>query len=391
MLQLSRDELFRLSSLSMSHSDTSQDSERLQISVVDVAKPSICPVSGMSDHLIRVVSCLWQVIVCGCGEANPRWANPGAFLPLRVQAFATLLQVLGTTSVYFSKRGLSQLDGSSKWNLILLGRILALVFDEKHLFGETAEEALDERFLSSIRGKGKTLKEERRKHVQSRLELSKDGVDAATRADFIGSNHFFGGLDSQSFSSSVPMASSSKDNGTVRSVSGDAESAGDDSIKVDSVTDFRSALKAGFGEMDDDALIFDGSQTGSKAVISLVKAFSGPQGMNRRWMTAPVPGLATIREDGDDGGDESANVTIGVPSPTSKRMKVPLDSLDTELVVKAAQSPVKQMRVPRVSKKFSEQEQTDAVDSDKFQQSYPRKATIPIESGAPLYSDVGEV
>ena len=387
MLQLSRDELIRRSSLSMSHSDSSQESERLQISVVDIAKASICPVSGLSDHLLRVISRLWKTIVCGCGEVNPRWANPGSFLPLRVQAFATLLQVLGTTSVYFSKRGVTQLDGSSKWNLILLGRILALVFDEKDLFGETAEESLDERFLSSIRGKGESLNEERRSNVQSRFGTSNVYFDAATRADFIGSNHVYGVLDSQNLISSVSMTPSPKAVGAVSDFNGDMVSSEFDAIKVDSVTDFRSALKAGFGEIDDDAPIFDGSQTGSKAAISLVKAFSGPQGMNRRWMTAPVPGLATICEDGDDGGDESSNV----PSPAAVRIQDPMDSLDTELVVRAAKSPVKQMRVPKVSKKSSEQERNEVVESDKPQQPFASSTTNLVDSAATFYSPGDEV
>jgi hypothetical protein len=403
MLQLSREDLFQRSFQSASPSDSSHDTERLQISVVDIANGSMCPVSGVSDHLIRIVNHLWQAIVFGCGEANPRWANPGSFQPLRVQAFATLLQVLGSTSVYYSKRGLSQLDGSGKWNLILLGRILALAFDEGQLFGETAEESLDERFLMSFRERANSERSKglRRKHVRSRFEFSTkpstnsdEGIDPVTSADLIANNRVSGALDSQNFSFSLQTTSSSRESGAINSLSDDKESGSttlsqEASIRVDSVTDFRSALNAGFGKSDDDAPVFDGSQSGSKAAMPLVKAYSGPQGMNRRWMTAPAPGLATIREDGDDGVDESMNVSTDVPS-TTRRIKGPLDSLDTELIVKTGKNPVKQMRVPKVTNKANDQDPTVVGEVDKPQHAGLSSVPIALDAAVSSYSEAGE-
>lgn len=340
--------------------ESNHEAERLQISSVDIAKTSMCPIAGVSEHLIRVVTHLWRNIVFGCGEASPQWANPGAFLPLRIQSFATLLQILGSTSVYFSKRGLKQLDGANKWNLTTLSRNLAVVFDEYALFGEGAQEFFISKSLSKLTKEldsGASTAMKRRQHVRSTFEFlsetTSDGGDTVdTRfSENVSSrkNRFFGGLTSMGTTferDDTPESSDRIINRTSAVLTSDDE----EIIKVDSVTDFRSALKAGFDEMDDDAPIFDGSQSGSEAAMSLVKAFSGPLAMSRRWMTAPVPGLATIREDADDGLEEGANAFLG-SAPAKQVLKGPLDSsLETDLFVKPTKSAVKQMRVPKIRK-----------------------------------------
>jgi len=156
-------------------------------------------------------------------------------------------------------------------------------------------------------------------------------------------------------------------------------------MKMDSVTDFRNALKAGYGEVDEDAPIYDGSQSGSKAAMALVKAFSGPQGMNRRWMTAPAQGLATIREDTDDGADEAPNMVADLNS-AARKMMGPLDCLDTELVVKAAKSPVKQMRVPKLTVKTL-LNQSEAGEVDKLQVPSAGLRAIPLAFSESIRSE----
>ena len=44
------------------------------------------------------------------------------------------------------------------------------------------------------------------------------------------------------------------------------------------------------------------ASSGASQAIAMIKAFSSSSAGTRRWMTAPAPGLATIREDSD--GDE---------------------------------------------------------------------------------------
>ena len=64
-------------------------------------------------------------------------------------------------------------------------------------------------------------------------------------------------------------------------------------------------------------------------------------------MTAPAPGLATIREDGDV---DETNIGAESELPISRKPRGPLDSLDAEMFVKPSKSSVKQMRVPKTRK-----------------------------------------
>lgn len=369
LLQLSREEINEFcspSSTTPSHSDNNHDEAKLLISAVDISKMSMCPLAEVSEHFIRVVSQLWKVIVCGTSEADLRWANPAAVIPLRVQAFATLLQLLGSCTLFSSKRGLSQLDGSSKWNVIALSRVLALAFDEGSLFGKAAAEALTTDFFCLNKQKPPVVpltKEKRRRHVRSNFEFlnntpSGDGTynlkDLTGGTDFLG-----GGISSHELLSSTLTAKSAEE--TLKT---SVTSPMQEPIKVDSMTDFRTALKAGSESVEDDGLMYDGSSTGSAAALAMVKAYSGPQAMSRRWMTAPSPGLATIREDTDDDG-ESNTMVVNEPQQLRKD-KGPLDALDAELLVKS-NSTVKQMRVPNIRRKAGDRASTQNKDtSDEF-------------------------
>ncbi len=335
-------------------SDRHYDNAKLLISVVDISKVSMCPLSEVSEHLIRVVSQLLKVIVSGTSETDLRWANPATLFPLRIQAFATLLQLLGSCTIFSSKRGLSQLDGSNKWNVIALSRVLALAFDEGSLFGDYAAEMLNKDVLlpkmAPPVSKTPLSKEKRRRHVRSNFEFLNNapgGDNQQNVSDENGGNDIFA-------ATSAPDKSSFST--TAKSVDESLKKDETLPIKVDSVTDFRSALKAGSDSVEDDGLLYDGSSTGSPAAMAMVKAYSGPQAMSRRWMTAPSTGLATIREDIDDDADNSAKLLHKPPQP--RKDKGPLDSLDTELLVKAPTSSVKQMRVPKILKKESDQGST---------------------------------
>jgi hypothetical protein len=406
-LQLSRSEIFELSSAygtTSSASDNHHDNEKLLISSVDISKMSMCPLAEISEHLLRVTSQLWKVIVCGTAEASSAWANPAAFLPLRVQAFATLLHILGSFTVYSSKRGLSQLDGSSKWNLIALGRVLALAFDEGSLFGESAGEHLSKDFISSLQAPPsrlpqsangpKTSKDKRRRHTRSNFEFLNDVPGASgsindfqarssDRGDLVGGMDAFTAVGTPDFHSFPESAKSSlesprvcvnqEQNAPERSEESLSQ---DEPVKVDSVTDFRSALKVGSEWVEDDGPFYDGSSTGSRAALALVKAYSGPQAMSRRWMTAPSPGLATIREDGDVDIDATTNVLPELPQ--MRKEKGPLDSLDTELFITPAKSSVKQMRVPKVRKKDSDTTSLTTSQGDSHDASLEAVDLIPV-------------
>jgi len=115
----------------------------------------------------------------------------------------------------------------------------------------------------------------------------------------------------------------------------------DNGLKMDSVNDFLSALHAGTrdGELYDD--IYEGQHTGNMAADSWIKAFGGSSGgSSRRWVTAPSPGLATIRE---DGGDDEEHLD---PDKSDSAKQIgPLDHLNSE--IRPSTTSVRQFRVPR--------------------------------------------
>ena len=378
LLKLSREEIYQkyFSSLQPLGLNSDHENATLLTSVVDLANVSMCPVPEVSEHLIRVVRHLWKVIVCGTDETDIRWANPAAFFPLRVQGFATLLQLLGSCTLYASKRGLAQLDGSTKWNMIAISRVLALAFDEGSVFGDTAAEALvPEAFRTpNVRAvtRAPLSKEKRRRHVRSNFEFLNNAAardNSQNQRNVAESREILGILRAPDVSSFSSMAYFPDESSTQPEPK---------PVKVDSVTDFRSALKAGSEASEDDGLLYDGSNTGSPAALAMVKAYSGPQAMSRRWMTAPSAGLATIREDADDDGDMMIGVLNEIPK--SRKDIGPLDSLDAERVVKASSSSVKQMRVPKIKRKASDEE------SSATKTGTSEVATVPTP---PLDGDIG--
>ena len=117
--------------------------DKLLESTIDITKHQLCSLPRSTNHLLRIMSVLWKALITGNGKPDLVWANPSAPLPLRVHCFATILHLLGAASLYMSKNGVTQVDGVSKWNVVTLGRVLALCFDEAKLFGHQAVEAFD--------------------------------------------------------------------------------------------------------------------------------------------------------------------------------------------------------------------------------------------------------
>ncbi|KAG7374623.1 Dock homology region 2 domain containing protein [Nitzschia inconspicua] len=337
------------------------EAKRLMISTVDIAKSDMCSVSDISTHLLRVAKQLWKITIVGTGNHDLEWANPASTLPLRVNAFATLLQILGSSTLYMSKRGVTQLDGSSKWNFVALGRVLSLLFDEEKMFGIHGEEAISEDLLARFSGsrredtKVQNIKKRSKRHVRSNFEFFNNGaagggtesLGAVSEGEMVNSSP-----DRRSSASdlvAVPRPESSDDDSSplLTLERRDRQNLEDDTPKVDSLADFRSALHAGTrdGEFDDG--IHKGQFTGNTAADSWIKAFGGSSGgASRRWMTAPSPGLATIREDG--GVDEEEDEVDG---DTASKLVGPLDQLSSE--IRPSKNPVRQFRVPKRSKNSS--------------------------------------
>jgi hypothetical protein len=303
--------------------------EKLLISTIDLSNSSLCSISDSSGHLVRVILQLWKIIVSGTGEPDLAWANPASTIPLRVQSFATLLQLLGSSSRYFSKRGVTQLDGTNKWSIVSLGRVIALLFDEGALFGEQAEESFDKEAYASVSdpdggsakkpvsGKTETPKkapaEKRRRHVRSKYEFFNNGSLESHEhqpsddlllgaASSLGAGSSLSGRNGDDFkfsSRTMPAFRSSSDSLAKAAAALDAfndkneteaaESVSDEAAEIqtepedfqldfemDSVSDFRSALQAGSTETDGNDELYEGpASSGASAAIAMIRAFSG--------------------------------------------------------------------------------------------------------------------
>ena len=97
-----------------------------------------------------------------------------------MHAFASVLQLLGGSSLYLTKNGLAQADGTSKWSIVCLGRVIALFFDEQTLFGRSTAEVFHPRFLRSTNPDEKSDDKSpmrpsssgrRKRHVRNNFEL----------------------------------------------------------------------------------------------------------------------------------------------------------------------------------------------------------------------------
>jgi hypothetical protein len=364
---LSRNEIhahFSSDAVKTSSQATAYDTDKLLISTVDISKPSMCSLSDVSSNLLRIILQLWKIAIAGTAEADLEWANPNSIIPLRIHAFATLLQLLGSSTVYLAKRGFTQLDGTNKWNLISLSRVLALLFDEGTMFGEHAEEPISRGFLAALDNSSKdptdtqrkSSDEKKRRHVRSNFEFLNNSDTLL--GDDSSANNFYGGSDilfsgrshgsdflSGARQESKPNAKLEKPF-LAKSKSAGAVPSSTQPSWVDSVNDFKTALESGYREeTESDELIHDsGSSIGNAAAQAMIKAFSGPAVGSKRWMTAPAPNLATISEDA--AGDASAYDQV-----ESQKNLGPLDSLDTELFLKPSKVKPKQMRVPNLKTK----------------------------------------
>ena len=383
LIGLSREEIYRQSSLCQPSEKSEYDTDKLLISTIDISKSSLCSVSDVSCHLLRIVSQLWKILISGVGEPDVAWANPATILPLRIQAFASLLQILGTSTIFLSKRGVTQLDGSHKWNLITLSRVMAVLFDEGTLYGRQAEEPFVKEFLGRPEKSAsaetimpKPRKDKRRRHVRSTFEFFSNGDGMVKGAE--GSGNVFGDGDTESRMASTKKVTAGMDKGAPVDKIPSNKSVGDskwgdvdDDVvfvnksgessqsetnthgpKIDSVTDFRSALDMGTRENGDSDSTYESPRnSGEMVALAMINHFSTPSAGGKRWKTAPVSGLATINEneDGDRDNAEPDLSTLGVLQP--KKPRGPLDALD---YVESSKGSVKQMRVPKRTKDSGE-------------------------------------
>ena len=417
LLKLGRDEIVQELEFKSTGSSriVSQDEESLLGTVAGLARPQSCSTNELTKHLLRISTKLLKTLVMGAGQsADFAWANPGSMLPLRVHAFGTLLQVLYSASLYMLKSGVTQVDGSSKFDLLTLGSILALVFDEESMFGADMMEILGDfdlfakppelakvGTLSGKAGAGllgdaqaeewKEILERRPRHQRNTMEFSRGSADMSDPTSKTNIASF--GLKTSSLPQlSKPKAVEMRQSSAPASMSvpsrslppptarpaGKKSSLGIEtyvrdldsthlsppsrpkaSVKVDSVADFRNNMELGLQSEDGDTV--DAPLTESN-VTSIMQKFGGLSGAGKnRWRTAPSPNLMTIKEDEPEVLNEPAPLPLmqsrlGAEESTG-------DSLDEEMVLGQKKGPSKQFRRPKL-KSSSAQSNEAEVDLD---------------------------
>ena len=334
----------------------SGEEDRLLKSTLEIVKYSVCPITRSYGFLIRIMARLWRKMVMGTGIPCLAWSNPATPIPLRLHAFASILQLLGGSALFLSKNGLTQGDGT-KWSIVSLARVVALCFDEGELFD--SEELFDINFLvravrsqesSSAKKNGPSR---RKRHVRNNFDL----YDLQASPDSMGSLSAGSSPSHARRKSDIPASRSSdlfgSDFSSDTSPLQRAQDRAD--IKIDSKSDFQSALRAAVAAEDD----FDKPEgDGSRSAKAMIQAFGGTNTGSRRWMTVPTRALTTIREGDDTDIEEAARGAEGVSrektvesSPLAPNKNT--DTLDNEIERNRPKTSVKQMRIPRGRKSSS--------------------------------------
>ena len=391
-LKLDRDEIITQLGASVISSSrlTPPKEEGLLDTVSSLAKPQMCSTSQMSKHLLRVTTKLWKTLVFGTGDTDLTWANPGAIMPLRVHAFGSLLQIIGNASLYMLKSGVTQVDGTSKFDLVALGNVLALLFDEEVIFGHDNAEVFGDSDLwlktttkaNGANGKSSsatkiskpdnppateesTAKPKRQNRHQrhtfefgTSVDMSDPTSDFSFGATTPRGRSYSAEETRAPSSSSLPKPPIVTRSRTAPSSGIDTKAGSDldlshlsppsrpkSSAKADSIADFKSNMEIGFNENTENS--FDEPLTASN-MSSLKQKFGGMSGAGKnRWPTAPAPSLMTIRE------DEVPTEEPPRLSPTKELVPDdgPEDSVASELVLQQKKRSTKQMRVPKIGGK----------------------------------------
>lgn len=295
----------------------------------------------------------------GTGKPDLVWTNPGAILPLRFESFASILTLFGGVMFHMSKGGTTLLDGETRWDAITWGRVVSLVFDEESLFGNQAREIFDESaFLAKLEFPPRSPvaaspSRKRGRHKRGNFSLMNDttdtgdiflGIETATRSQSSPEivltqpkNEEARNHESTSFDFTDPTISTS----IIEPASEPSE------VKIDSKSDFQSAMREAMADLDDERKEPSKVDRGARRAQAMIQSY-GSLGGNRRWMTAPSHVMSTILESGDDGdSDHEVEDGIVVDDHTQSHTATTNDSLDYEMVLKPEERrKPKQMRVP---------------------------------------------
>ena len=356
---------------------------------IDVANYQVCGVHQSTVHLMRMMSMLWRIMVIGTGEADLVWANPGTSLPLRVHSFATLLHLVGSTTMFLSRNGVTQLDGVSIWDVATLSKVLAAAFDERKLFGSAAVEVIDEEqwlqqeFLNTASSSGSPSEKRKRRHVRQTYEVYNDLLSRDTASSGTDSRDLPAVDEDDEGPADIPLEPLDIDLGAICGKGPDKESLSPSSLdslpkreyKVDSKADFQSAFRSASAADDSDGFESDNHNK------TILQAFGGMSGGRGRFMTAPSRALSTIREINDEELDLLSNGSeITSETPRSKED----ETLDDALILKTGKSSVKQFRKPDLKKAHR------ANTLPPKQKEIPRPQIVKKQSSVPKTEEIEE-
>lgn len=308
--------------------------------ILSLTKSSKCPHSDLLTHLIRVVAQLWRTAVSGAGEPSFLWASPESLIPLRLNAFATLLHTVSSASHHMATSGLRQLDGSTMWDLPSLGKLLSLLFDEWALFGGPLETPVPVKINSpstlSI-SKPEVVSKDRRARSTSVVPAIITRPSIVARYTSEESPKIFR-IKAFDVDAMLKPSITLKSNDVSGIDDINLLTSGAAGFKVDSKNDFMSALNASLDpepgiltDMPEQKIIPRGSESTFKSGIH-------PAANRRRWNTLPLKSLATIQENDIERalGQSNASFKEG-------------ESIESELILHPGEKEKKsrQFRVPQ--------------------------------------------
>lgn len=319
----------------------------------DIAKASVCPSYELVTHFIRINFHLWRTLVVGSGEPTLEWSNPASLIPLRLHSFSSLLQILNAVSTHLSKHGITELNGKGKWNMIIMSKIVAMLFDEEVILpgrNETWKPPMQDdlpfqQMDSKLDCETQRLCKDEKNYSNStnqtnNVTMSSGPTKSLTRDDI------------------TVLAYDNKPNkpAPLRARSSSAPNA--NKLQVDSKIDFQpvdssmaSPRGRSFSAPNAKGLKIDTKIDFQAALNSMSSPnsgspfgnISGPAANRRKWMTLPSSSLATIQEDNDKVDERKELYKLSIPKECDDHG----DALDTELF-KTKNNKVKQFRVPKV-------------------------------------------
>jgi hypothetical protein len=387
--------------------------EHLLQSTLSLTDHHLCSVPRSSPFILRTLSILFRQLLCGNGDADLVWANPASLIPLRIHSFASILHLLGGTCLYLANNGVTEVDGVRKWNMVTLGRVVALLFDERKLFGELAVEDIEEKYwvelLNPTKKKVESAKNRKSprkgRHVRNTFELS--DVNEIQPREELGDRDLLSSLAGElagpkrgkrapsttrsenAFGSSLMpfspfSAEFAKTSGgpspeeiTTEKTSIEGTSSRKSDFKIDSKSDFQSALRAVQADSEEDVDRVERDST--RAADAMMQGFTGlPNKSSRsKFFTMPAVrsgglGLAVIREqaglstieESEDGDDSDAFTGEGLGLlPQFRGTEVPSkeqkDPFDNSAAIQNLKQGRKQFRIPNINKEKKEEPEVE--------------------------------